>query len=260
MSAAILDPPHRAARPPGPTIGRLVAVELRKMVDTRAGFWLLVGAALIGLATVTVKLIWSPAHGNPLDDFYSAAIAATGVLLPVIGILAATSEWSQRTALTTFSLVPRRERVFAAKLLAGLVLALLTAVACLLAAVLATALAPAVGAGSASWHLPLADVGRGALHVTLGLLAGLAFGVALMASAPAIVAYLLLPFLFSALANGIPGFASTAEWLDAVAAMARLIDGTMTGSAWAHLATACGLWIALPLAIGLVRLRRREVA
>ena len=43
---------------------------------------------------------------------------AASVLLPIVPILLMTSEWSQRTALSTFALVPVRERVIGAKLLA----------------------------------------------------------------------------------------------------------------------------------------------
>ena len=39
------------------------------------------------------------------------------LILPVLGILLVTSEWSQRTGLTTFALVPQRERVIVAKLI-----------------------------------------------------------------------------------------------------------------------------------------------
>jgi ABC-type transport system involved in multi-copper enzyme maturation permease subunit len=46
-----------------------------------------------------------------------------GILLPVLGILSVTSEWSQRTALTTFTLVPNRFRVIGAKIAAVAVLA-----------------------------------------------------------------------------------------------------------------------------------------
>jgi ABC-2 type transport system permease protein len=118
MSVTAVDGPLQTSptQLQGPTLGRLVAVELRKMIDTRAGFWLLVSNALIAVASVVVRLIWSPAEEQTLAHFFSATVEATSVLLPVLGILAVTSEWSQRTALTTFTLVPRRERVIAAKL------------------------------------------------------------------------------------------------------------------------------------------------
>ena len=44
------------------------------------------------------------------------------LLLPVMGILLVTSEWSQRTDMTTFALEPHRSRVIMAKLVTGVVL------------------------------------------------------------------------------------------------------------------------------------------
>ena len=40
---------------------RLVNVELRKMVDTRAGLWMLVVMSAISLVVVAAFLIWGPA-------------------------------------------------------------------------------------------------------------------------------------------------------------------------------------------------------
>jgi ABC-2 type transport system permease protein len=48
-----------------------------------------------------------------------AGIGATR-LLPVVLMLAMTAEWSQRTAMSTFTQEPRRGRVLAAKIAAGL--------------------------------------------------------------------------------------------------------------------------------------------
>ena len=76
---------------------------------------------------------------DTLGSLFLGAVETTGILLPVIGILAVTSEWSQRTALTTFTLVPRRARVIAAKLIAGVVLALIAVLVCLAAAAVAAA-------------------------------------------------------------------------------------------------------------------------
>ena len=47
--------------------------------------------------------------------------AVLGYFLPVLLILMVTSEWSQRTGLTTFTLEPHRGRVVGAKFVAGLI-------------------------------------------------------------------------------------------------------------------------------------------
>ena len=46
------------------------------------------------------------------------------VILPMIAILSITSEWSQRTGLTTFTLVPHRSRIIPAKAFASVAIAI----------------------------------------------------------------------------------------------------------------------------------------
>src|SRR5215218_6135096 len=115
--------PLAAGRDARPGLGRLTAVELRKMTDTRAGFWLQL--AVVGLTLTIAGLIIG--FGDPQDQTLAKMLQGTIQpsinLLPVIGILLVSSEWSQRTAQISFTLVPRRPRVIAAKLLAALVVA-----------------------------------------------------------------------------------------------------------------------------------------
>ena len=65
--------------------------------------------------------------GDAADHTFAAvlnvAVKPAAVLLPVAGILLVTSEWSQRTGMITFTLVPVRSRVLGTKLIASLVLA-----------------------------------------------------------------------------------------------------------------------------------------
>ena len=98
-----------------PSFGRLTLVELRKMVDTRAGFWLQLLVAVLTLAAVVVVCIVADADEATFQDLFTVAMTPGAVLLPIIGILLVSSEWSQRTALITFTLVPRRMRVMGAK-------------------------------------------------------------------------------------------------------------------------------------------------
>jgi ABC-type transport system involved in multi-copper enzyme maturation permease subunit len=240
---------------PAPTLGRLTSVELRKMVDTRAGLWTLVATGLLAAVAVVITLAAGPLGERTLAGCFYAAVIATSTLLPVVGILAMTSEWSQRTVLTTFALVPQRERVILAKLLAGLALALIAALMCLLAAVIATPF-------GASGSFALALLGKATLYQLIGMAAALGFGLALMRPAPAIGAFVLAPTALTLLAQAMPGFAHTAIWLNLSDSASRLIDRqlAMTGEAWAHIATGVALWVVLPLALGLARLKRRELA
>jgi ABC-2 type transport system permease protein len=126
MSTAVLPAPVQARgadRRPG--LGRLTLVELRKMTDTRAGFWLLVSTALLTVAVVVIAGFEMEEQERTLKNFVGIATVPLSLLGPVVGILLVTSEWSQRTSLITFTLVPHRARVLVAKLLAGGALAVL---------------------------------------------------------------------------------------------------------------------------------------
>ena len=110
---------------PGIPFSRLVRVELRKLVDTRAGFWLTASIGVIAAIVVIAMLIAnrnSPENLN-LGQFFGMMNIPTAIILPILAILLVTGEWSQRTALTTFTLEPRRQRVVGAKLVAVLLTA-----------------------------------------------------------------------------------------------------------------------------------------
>src|SRR5215218_8444866 len=126
MSTTTLATPMRV-NPAGarvrPGLGRLVAVELRKMVNTRAGFWLQVATVAITALVVLVRLVVGDAADHTFAAVLNVAVKPAAVLLPVTGILRGTAEWSQRTGMITFALVPVRSRVLGTKLIASLVLA-----------------------------------------------------------------------------------------------------------------------------------------
>ena len=120
-----------------------------------------------------------------LREMLSIAVAPASVLLPIVGILLVTSEWSQRTGMVTFALVPRRGRVVAAKLLASVVLSLVALALCIVVAVIGTAIAsPAI---ENAWALPVGLLGQHVVSLGTGMISGVALGAALLASAPAIV-------------------------------------------------------------------------
>lgn len=238
-----------------PGLARLTKVELRKMVDTRSGFWLLLAVAAVMLLVVVVVMITGKGSDRAFREVLSAAVQTGAVLLPVVGILLVTAEWGQRTGLVTFALVPERLRVILAKVLAGILLALAAlALALVLAAIGVAVVSPDI---AHAWSLPLPLLGQDALYVVLAMLMGLAFGAAFLSSAPAIVFYFVLPIAIGALGS-IEALKGTFEWLD-TGAVTPLTEEILTGTQWAQVLTATLLWTALPLAIGLWRIRRNEV-
>jgi ABC-2 type transport system permease protein len=239
-----------------PSLFRLTGVELRKMVDTRAGFWLLAAIVLLTIATVVARPFIDNSDLS-LQGFFVDASQVAQTFLPIVGILLVTSEWSQRTALITFALVPQRARILAAKLNAGVVLAAATCVVILAIAVVGTAFAGG-GELGATWSLPGWLIGQSALYLAVLMLGGIGLGAALQSPAPAIVLYFLVPLGFAAL-GAIPALDGLARWLDGTQTLEPLVNEAMGAADWAHVGTTLAVWMAFPVLVGLWRITRSEV-
>jgi ABC-type transport system involved in multi-copper enzyme maturation permease subunit len=243
-----------SARVPSST---LVAVELRKLGDTRAGRWLLVAIALVTLAAIVVFLLVSAEADRTFLNFLGVTSAPQGFLLPVLGILLVTSEWTQRTALVTFTLEPVRARVIAAKVIA----AVLAGAAAIAIALGLAAVATLVAGSSTAWAgIGIATVGKFALLQASGVLQGLAFGLLFLNSAAAIVTYFVVPTAFTILAGLWAALARVRPWVDLGASNEFLYNGkAMSGEQWAQVGSGTALWVVLPFVLGLVRVMRAEV-
>ena len=255
---------ERAATATAPIpMSRLVAVEARKSFDTRSGFWLLASIGITAVLATAAVILWAPQEDLTYASFGAAIGFPMAVILPMIAVLSVTSEWSQRSGLTTFTLVPHRGRVITAKA----VVAVSTAVVSMVLAFAIGAVGNLVGTTIAGtdlvWDMGLDDF----LYIvganTLGLLMGFMLGVLTRNSAGAIVAYfvysLVLPPLSELLAASQSWFADLRPWVDFSFTQGFLFEGGSTGEQWANLAVSGGLWLVAPLAVGLALLLRSEV-
>lgn len=239
-----------------PGLGRLVAVELRKMVDTRAGFWLPVAMVALTVVVVVVRLLVGDAADHTFQSVLDAGLQPTAVLLPVLGILLVTSEWSQRTGLITFALVPVRSRVLGAKLIASLLLA--PAMLAMVVAVVAAGVLVSSPGVEGTWSDAAPLIGQSAVNLTAGMVVGVALGALLLAPAPAIAVLLVLPAALWAVLS-LPVFSDVAPWVDYARALGGVAAGVMSATQWAHLGTSLVIWMVLPLLIGIWRITRHEV-
>jgi ABC-type transport system involved in multi-copper enzyme maturation permease subunit len=260
MSAHAIDLDEMKVAPAGrdkrPGLARLTKVELRKMVDTRSGFWLLLAVVGLTVLAVVITVLAGNDDDKVFHKIFSNALQPAGILLPVVGILLVSSEWSQRTALVSFALVPERARLIAAKLLAGIVLALAATAGALLIALVGAALASTDAPNA--WSLPLGLFLQDIVYVVTAMIIGIGFGAALQSSAPAIVLYFALPIAFAALGS-IHAIKGVIDWINSAEALEPLTTEVMSGHQWAQGLVALALWMGIPLAIGLWRLTQRDV-
>ena len=235
--------------------GTLVRAELRKTVDVRAARWLLLAAALLAAGAEAVPLVFP--HNVTQDRASYLTWAALGLsrLLPLVLMMAMTAEWSQRTAMTTFTLEPRRGRVLAAKTVAALVISVIAGLFAFAVATVAVLAAGQAGRTVASgWNW--SQLAGFALFIVLTSAVGMAIGAALHNTAAAIVSYFVLAGLFSLLM--IPALEKVGDWINTGQTFGWMLAGDWSGHA-AEIAASAAVWIALPLAVGAVRTVRREV-
>ena len=149
-----------------------------------------------------------------------------------------------------------RSRVLGAKLIASLVLAV--AMLAVSVAIVAAGVLVASPGVDGTWTDAAPLIGQTAVFLTAGMVTAVAFGAILLASAPALVALFALPSAWTAIVS-LSFFTGIAPWVDTARALGPMHEEVLSGAQWAHAGTALAIWMALPLAIGVWRITRREV-
>ena len=185
------------------------------------------------------------------------------VILPMLAILSVSSEWTQRSGLSTFTLIPHRGRVISAKAVATVIVGVGSMIVAMAIGALGNILGAAITGVDTTWDISFQTLNLIILANVLGMMFGFTLGVVIRNSAGAIVGYfvsmLVLPGLFELLAANAAWFRDAQPWVDFPFARGELFEGGMAASDWAHLATTTGIWLVVPLAIGLRLLMRSEV-
>ena len=228
------------------------------MLDTRAGRWLMIGIGAIIAIALTI-MFFNQGGQHAFGEYLQATTMPMALILPVVGILAVTSEWSQRTGLVTFGLEPRRMRIAWAKLLSALLVGVCAFALALVLAALAHQAAITFRGIDGDWSIGgLVLLGAGG-YVLLGIAQGVGFGMLFKNTPAAVVVFFVLPTAWSILASMVAWVGDAAVWLDLNQTMNPLFEGSLTAAQWAHLGTSVAVWVVAPLAVGMWRLTRAEV-
>src|SRR5262249_30992768 len=170
-------------------------------------------------------------------DLVAGAAFACSVMLPVLGIMLVTSEWSQRTAMTTFALEPRRMRIVFAKMLAGVLLTAFVLAFALVVGVLCNLLYAALG-GSLDWTFGWSGFAAFVATQTMAMLGGFALACLLLNTPAAIVVFFVykwvLPGILAIGAALMAWFNDIVGWIGFPAAPNELYDAALTAAPPAH--------------------------
>lgn len=262
VTVGVTIPAKRVVPAPIP-FHRIVMVEARKAFDTRAGKWLLGSVVLLAVIASTAVTIFASDAGLTYSNFGAAIGVPMAVVLPVIAVLSVSSEWSQRTALATFTLVPGRGRSIAAKAVVTLIVGVVSMVIAMGVGAVGTLIGSAVNGVDPVWDMSGGLLATVVLGQVLGMFSGFMLGVLFRSSAAAIIGYfvyaMVFPGIFGALSSANTWFAKHQGWFDANYTQAALFNGGLTGTQWAQLAVTWFVWLIVPLVVGLRFLLRSEI-
>jgi ABC-2 type transport system permease protein len=264
-TTSVVEPHARAERATYEPIRlhTVMGVELRKMFNTRSGFWMLMSIGILSMIATGAVILFAPDDEISYGAFAASVGIPMSIVLPMIAVLSITSEWSQRTGLTTFTLVPSRSRVVLAKLLDTMLVGVAAIGVALAVGVLGNIAGSAIAGVDTVWDMDAGDI----LYVLggnlLGMLMGFTLGVLFRNSAAAIVGYfvyaMVIPTLSSLLAGAQEWYRDAQAWVDFQFNQVGLYDGGFSATDWAQLAVTGTAWLLIPLAFGLWRVLRSEV-
>lgn len=248
---------------PGIPLSRIIKVELRKMFDTRSGFWLMMSIGILALLATIGVIIFAPSSGQTYNSFGAAVGVPMAILLPVVAILSVTGEWSQRTGLITFTLVPHRNQIITAKMISAVIVGVVSMLLAFAIGAIGNVIGSSIHGVSTVWDTGFKDFLCIILANVLGLMVGFMLGVLIRNTPGAIVAYFVysfvLPGIFGALAAYQHWFEKIQPWVDFKFALTKLYNGGPSVEQWGQIGVSAIPWLILPLAFGLWAVLRSEV-
>jgi hypothetical protein len=250
--------------------GRLVVVELRKMRDTRAGTWLqaLTGFLLVLAAVITLLVTTLDEVAISAGIVVQVMTVPVSLLMPVLAITCVTSEWSQRTGLVTFALVPGRMQVLLAKLVTVLLLAVATIVVAVVMGVATLAIRGVLGDSPVDWSIDGSALAWTMAVQVLYFLMAFGLGLVVLSTPAAIAIFYVVAMLLPIMVYGPLFFAfswgqDVIPWIDLGFATTPLTDPAggfeVTGTTYAQTAFTTLLWVVAPLVGGFARVARAEI-
>jgi hypothetical protein len=254
----------RARKAPSPIpMSRIVGVELRKMFDTRSGFWLMTSIGIAALLATTAVILWAPEDELTFETFASAIGFPMAVILPMVAVLSVTSEWTQRSGLTTFTLVPHRGRVITAKMIGTVGIGVASMLVAFVVGAIGNVVGTTIAGVDTTWNVSAAELAMIIIANILGMMIGFMLGVLLRNSPAAIVSYFVYgfvaPTLFMVLAEAQEWFRDLQPWVDFNYSQTALFDGLPSSEQWAQIGVSGIFWLLIPLAVGLRMVLRSEV-
>jgi len=229
-------------------------VELGKAASPRAGRWLLIAAAVLGLLSALIVAFTAPRQDRTfgLTSFYVQSTIS--LPLPLVSVLLMTRDFGPRALSRTLALIVPISRTVAAKLFASVIIAIGAAGYGIVLSVLATSLPPTTAEGP--WEGAGMIIFGSMLVQLIAQLCGAGFGLLLRSSAAAIVADVVVPLGLWIVSGAVPGLHALQAWFTPFASVGNLLSGHMNAQHWAQGGVVVLVWVVALNVAGVLRLRR----
>ena len=253
------------------SFSRVLAYEFRKSVSTRASRWTLAAAIAGTIATAAILYLsllltdfdttqhftWIQLANSTTDSFMGIAQISM-ILFSLFLILMVTTDWTNRSIMTTYTLTPRRGWVLSAQLIVALTYALALWVLCLGLGTLVAGLLSPLENVNISWSVTAWDV-FGPLLSNLGLaISAFLLGIAVMNGSAAIIMWMMVPAFLNTLLNFNGVISDIAQWLNLKVALNAAVADPGAAVSWGRTATSVVLWLGVPAVIGTWRTLHRD--
>ena len=274
MTAVAADPTPTIdiSSTPRVPFSRLVSVELRKMWDTRSGFWLLIitgGLLVLALGLTLLVVALNDGVQPSASELAQIMTIPVSLLVPVLAITSITNEWSQRTGLVTFTLEPHRLRVVWAKFVTVVILALATIGLAIIFGAIGTLLSAAITGTDPTWDLEAGQFAWTIFNQLAYFTMAFAFGLVFLSTPTSIAIYyvvaLLLPFMvYGTLYAFFEWAQDVIPWIDLGFAMGPYLGQGQAGvetssTTLMQVIVTVLIWVVLPFALGLRRVAKAEL-
>lgn len=243
----------------------LLAAELLKLKTLRST-WVYVIATVILAVLFTAGNIGGESDEGRLDPGFQTRLVLDGtapaaILGLLLGIVLFTSEFRHGTITRTLLVVPRRNRLLAAKLLGGA----MTGVGLFVVTLVVTACVTVIWLGILDIPLELGDTAeaaaRGLAGAVMAGVAGVAVAGVVHSQVGALVGALLWIFVLEPLAGALLGLADldgVADYLPA-ATVLGVSDSAADGLSYGAAAAVGLAWIAVAIVLGAARTGRKDI-
>lgn len=234
----------------------IIKAEGRKAIDTQVAKIILGVTILLTVAMFAANMVLLKNRINWLDSYSMISGPAT-TILGIIFILHVCEEWTKGTAFTTYTFVPKRNKVLLSKFIVLINWYLGSLVFFLTLSAISTVVGVKLYKYDISWETSLSSMVIAVLPLLINMLFAFALAVAIQETTVVLVLFFVIPPITVLLAQ-IPNIGVYLKWISLEHSSSIFVAGASETSTSQYI-TSVIFWIVVPFIIGVIRNNKRDV-